>query len=330
MRKFLVYIITMAMTTSAMACTSCSKGPEENNDQPASTQGTASTSADRSRTFTIGGATFKMLFVEHGTFTMGSDDTSVQFSESPAHRVTLTKDFLMGETEVTETLWRAVMANGGGSNTLPKTSVTWSDAHRFISKLNEMAHAQKLIADDENFRLPTEAQWEFAAKGGNRSKGYKYSGSNNINDVAVTRENSGSDSPINVKTKQPNELGLYDMSGNAYEWVDDRGGNYPSAAQTDPQNTTGSNYVKRGGSNYHSFSSEPYLFTTTGRYFYGSTDWTIGFRIALELPSATTGIGSAKVAKQQSADTAYTIDGRRVSADAKGLIIKDGKKSFSR
>ena len=71
------------------------------------------------------------------------------------------------------------------------------------------------------------------------------------------------------------------MSGNAYEWVDDYGGDYSAGEQTDPQNTSGRNYVKRGGSNYHSFDSESYLFTTTGRYFYGSTDWTIGLRIVL-------------------------------------------------
>ena len=231
-------------------------------------------------TFTLGKVTFKMILVEAGTFTMGSNDSSVQFSESPAHKVTLSHNYLMAETETTEALWSAVMNNGQSSSRLPKTSVTWKQAHSFIDKLNSLAHEQNLIPADVNFHLPTEAQWEYAAKGGNKSKGYLYSGSDDINEVAVTRENSGSDSPIQVKTKKPNELGLYDMSGNAYEWVDDYGSTYSSAAQTDPQKTTGSSYVKRGGSNYHSFSSEPYLFTTTGRYFYGSTDWTIGFRIA--------------------------------------------------
>ncbi len=232
-------------------------------------------------TYTVMGVDFKMILVEAGTFTMGSDNTNVAFSESPSHTVTLTEDYLMGETEVTEALWNAVMGNGGGSNTRPKTSVTWKEAHTFVDRLTEIAHEQGLISENMRFRLPTEAQWEFAAKGGNASKGYLYSGSNDINEVAVTYENSGSNSPINVKTKAPNELGLYDMSGNAYEWVDDYGGNYSAEAQTDPQNTSGRNYVKRGGSNYHSFNSESYLFTTTGRYFYSSTDWTIGLRICL-------------------------------------------------
>lgn len=232
--------------------------------------------------FSINGTIFKMVFVKAGTFTMGSNNRNAEFSESPAHTVTLTKDFLMGETEVTEALWNAVMRKPGGSKTLPKTSVTWKGSHEFVEKLNGIAHKQGIISADINFHLPTEAQWEFAAKGGIKSKGYKYSGSDDINDVAVTRENSGSSIPISVKTKKPNELGIYDMSGNAYEWVDDYGGSYSPAAQIDPQNTTpSSSYVKRGGSNYHSFSSEPYLFTTTGRYFYDSTDWTIGFRIAM-------------------------------------------------
>lgn len=234
-------------------------------------------------TYTIKGIDFKMILVEAGTFTMGSDNTNVAFSESPTHKVTLTQDYLMGETEVTEALWNAVMGNGGGSNTHPKTSVTWEEAHTFVDTLTEIAHEQGIIPENMSFCLPTEAQWEFAAKGGNLSKGYLYSGSNDINEVAVTYENSGSNSPLDVKTKAPNELGLYDMSGNAYEWVDDYGGDYSAEEQTDPQNTSGRNYVKRGGSNYHSFDSESYLFTTTGRYFYGSTDWTIGLRICLKL-----------------------------------------------
>lgn len=235
----------------------------------------------KTATYTVGGVDFKMILVEAGTFTMGSDNTNVRFSESPAHTVTLTKDYLMGETEVTEALWNAVMGDGGGSNIQPKTSVAWEEAHTFADRLTEIARKQGLISDDMRFCLPTEAQWEFAAKGGNQSEGYLYSGSNDINEVGVTYENSGSDSPIDVKTKAPNELGLYDMSGNAYEWVDDYGGDYSAEVQTDPQNTSGRNYVKRGDSNYHSFNSESYLFTTTGRYFYGSTDWTIGLRIAL-------------------------------------------------
>lgn len=247
-----------------------------------SEEGQGASSELKTATYTVNGVDFKMILVEAGTFIMGSDNTDTAFSESPAHKVTLTQDYLMGETEVTEALWNAVMGNGGGSNTHPQTSVTWNEAHTFVDRLTEIAQEQGLISDDMRFRLPTEAQWEFAAKGGNQSKGYLYAGGNDINEVAVTLENSGSSSPIDVKTKLPNELGLYDMSGNAYEWVDDYGGSYSADEQVDPQNTTVSRqYVKRGGSNYHNFSSESYLFTTTGRYFYSSTDWTIGLRICL-------------------------------------------------
>ncbi len=235
----------------------------------------------KTATYIINGVDFKMILVEAGTFTMGSSKTSVAFSESPAHKVTLTKDYLMGETEVTVALWNAVMGNGGGSNKMPQTGITRNQAVQFAEKLSQIAHEQGIIPDDVNFHIPTEAQWEYAAKGGKYSNGYTYSGSNDINEVAVTLENSGSSSPISVKTKKPNELGLYDMSGNAYEWVYDMAGSYSSADQTDPCNTNGNSYVKRGGSNYHNFNGESYLFTTTGRYFYRSTDWTIGTRICL-------------------------------------------------
>ena len=271
-KNSVVYDDTQNTTESTPSVTE-----EQNNSVPVATE-------LKTATYTVNGVDFKMILVEAGTFTMGSDNTNVAFSESPAHKVTLTQDYLMGETEVTEALWNAVMGNGGGSNTYPKTSVTWEEAHTFVEKLTEIAQEQGLISDGMRFRLPTEAQWEFAAKGGNQSKGYLYAGGNDIDEVAVTLENSGSSSPMDVKTKLPNELGLYDMSGKAYEWVDDYGGNYSAEDQVDPQNTTVSRqYVKRGGSNYHNFNSESYLFTTTGRYFYGSTDWTIGLRVCLEI-----------------------------------------------
>lgn len=332
MRMALWLYFAVGMPIAMVACTSCNNNDNEEMETTINLQNSSASAQDNgNRDFTIGNVNFKMIFVGKGTFTMGSNDANVQFSESPAHQVTLTKDYLIGETEVTEALWNAVMGNNGGSSTLPKTSVTWSQAHNFIDKLNEIAHSQGLISDEERFRLPTEAQWEFAAKGGNQSKGYLYSGSNNIDDVAVTRENSGSDSPIQVKSKKPNELGIYDMSGNAYEWVDDYGGSYSSEPQTDPQNTNGSNYVKRGGSNYHRFSSEPYLFTTTGRYFYGSTDWTIGFRIALEINSNSTNISDAAQDKLAMNCPKYNMQGQIISEDNyKGIYIQDGKKYLKR
>ena len=213
-------------------------------------------------TYDINGVPVTMVLVEAGTFTMGSD--AVQTAVAP-HEETIDHDFLMAETEVTEALWSAIMGQGGGSKELPKTSVSWPDTFDFLDRLNKIAHEQGIIPDDADFYLPSEAEWEFAAIGGSRSQGYAYAGGDDIDAVAETQENSGIH-PVAVKGKQPNELGLYDMSGNAYEWVN---------AQE------GSGYVKKGGSNYHSFDAEPYLYTPQGRYIYSSTDWTIGFRIAL-------------------------------------------------
>ena len=125
----------------------------------------------------------------------------------------------------------------GSSN--PVESVSWNDCQEFIRKLNSLT--------GRTFRLPTEAEWEFAARGGNKSKGYKYAGSNSIDDVAWYYSNSGSMTHA-VKTKFPNELGIYDMSGNVYEWCQDRYGSYSSNAQTNPKDHSNGSYrVLRGG-----------------------------------------------------------------------------------
>ena len=186
-----------------------------------------------------------MVYVEGGTFTMGA--TSEQGSdaynwEKPAHSVALSS-FYIGKTEVTQELWQAVM----GSNPSefkgakrPVENVSWDDCQEFISKLNQKTGKQ--------FRLPTEAEWEYAARGGNSSQGYKYSGSNSVDDVAWYEDNSGS-TTHEVATKRANELGLYDMSGNVLEWCSDWYGSYSSSAQTNPTGpSSGSNRVLRGGS----------------------------------------------------------------------------------
>lgn len=144
---------------------------------------------------------------------------------------------------MTQALWQAVMGSNPsgfkGSN-LPVERVSWEDCQAFITKLNQLT--------GKTFRLPTEAEWEYAARGGAKSRGYKYSGSNNIDDVAWYDDNSD-DETHPVKTKAPNELGLYDMSGNVFEWCNDWYGDYSRSAQTNPTGpNTGSFRVYRGGS----------------------------------------------------------------------------------
>lgn len=196
----------------------------------------------KNRTFNVGGVEFTMVYVEGGTFMMGSDDADANSNEKPIHQVTLS-DYYIGETEVTQALWKAVMGSNpsySNGDNLPVDSVSWDDCQEFISKLNEIT--------GENFSLPTEAQWEFAARGGNYSKGYKYSGSNDIDAVAWYGDNSGKKIHP-VGTKQANELGIYDMSGNVWEWCSDWDGPYSSVAVTDPAGPSSGSYrVNRGGS----------------------------------------------------------------------------------
>lgn len=196
------------------------------------------------QTIQVNGVNFKMIRVEGGTFTMGA--TSEQGSdaydnEMPTHSVTLSS-YYIGETVVTQELWQAVMSSNPSLNKgtkHPVENVTWNDCQTFISTLNSLTGM--------TFRLPTEAEWEYAARGGNKSNGYKYAGSNTIGNVAWYIENS--DTPQNVGEKTANELGLYDMSGNVEEWCQDWYGDYSSSSQTNPSGpSSGSSRVYRGGS----------------------------------------------------------------------------------
>ena len=184
-----------------------------------------------------------MVYVEGGTFTMGatSEQKKPDDDEKPTHRVSLSS-FYIGKYEVTQALWKAVMGSNPSrfeGDNLPVERVSWNDCQTFLRKLNAMT--------GKNFRLPTEAEWEFSARGGNLSRGYQYSGSKKIDDVAWYRNNSGSKTH-NVGTKAPNELGIYDMSGNVWEWCQDWEGSYSSSAQTNPKGPScGSFRVVRGG-----------------------------------------------------------------------------------
>ena len=196
-------------------------------------------------TYTVNGVSFTMIAVNGGTFQMGAtaeqtDDASDD--EYPVHNVTLS-DYYIGETEVTQELWVAVMGSNPSSFTgnmqCPVEQVSWNDCQEFISKLNSLT--------GENFKLPTEAQWEYAARGGENSNGYLYSGSNTIGEVAWYEGNSG-DKTHAVKTKAPNELGIYDMSGNVTECCSDWFGDYSSSSVTNPTGPSSGSYrVRRGG-----------------------------------------------------------------------------------
>ena len=235
------------------------------------------------REFTVTGngktVTFTMKYVKAGTFKMGSRKSS---DEKPIHQVTLTKDYFMGETEVTQGLWYAVMGQsptsdgskwsssyGIGDNN-PAYYISYEDCQKFLAKLNQLTGQQ--------FRFPTEAEWEFAAKGGTKSKGYTYAGGNTIGEVAWYYDNSGSKTH-EVKTKKANELGLYDMSGNVWEWCADWYGSYNSGSQTNPTGpTSGSFRVLRGG-----WSDKATNCRVVARLFVVPTIRSIdlGFRLAL-------------------------------------------------
>ena len=226
-----------------------------------------------------GGVPLKMIRVEPGSFMMGSENGDD--AEKPVHWVTLTQAYYLGETEVTQAQWRAVMGNNPSrfqGDNRPVEQVNWNDAMAFCRKLNDQGRAPK----GWKFTLPTEAQWEFAARGGNRSRGYTYSGSNNVGDVAWYYVNSGKETHA-VRRKQANELGLYDMSGNVKEWCLDwyGSGSYSSGAVTDPQGPYGgSGRVQRGGS---WINGDAQRCRSASRYYSSPVfcDDYYGFRLAL-------------------------------------------------
>ena len=236
--------------------------------------------------FTVNGVSFEMVRVQGGTFTMGAtaeQGSDTESDEKPTHQVTLSS-YSIGKTEVTQALWQAVMGisvsqiaskryrdtKGVGSN-YPMYYVSWEDCQEFITKLNALT--------GKTFRLPTEAEWEFAARGGNNSQGFKYSGSNTLSNVAWYYSN-GSSTNHPVATKAPNELGIYDMSGNVTEWCNDWYGRYTSESQTNPTGPDSGKYRVRRGGCWGSFAGNcrvSYRYGTTPAYI--SID--LGLRLAL-------------------------------------------------
>lgn len=230
------------------------------------------------------GISIEMVKVEAGTFMMGATREGMRYEkmdkkELPAHKVSLTKEYFIGKFEVTQLLWNTIMENNPSKNKgekLPVEQVSWNDCQIFIAKLNRIT--------GRKFRLPTEAEWEYAARGGNKSKGYLYSGSDIAEDVAwynaVSGRRIGSSHSRKVGAKHANELGLFDMSANVYEWCQDFWVEYNNQEQIDPVGPQkGINHVYRGGSWY----TDVYKCYPSWRD-YGNPDLRrddLGFRLAL-------------------------------------------------
>ncbi|MBR4572767.1 MAG: SUMF1/EgtB/PvdO family nonheme iron enzyme [Prevotella sp.] len=228
-------------------------------------------------TYDVNGVKFTMKYVQGGTYTMGAipNDTLADKDESPTHRVTV-NSFYMAETEITQQLWETVMGKNKSrvkGPDHPVDNMIYDDCIEFINKLNALLNT--------NFRMPTEAEWEYAAKGGRHSKGYLYSGSNDPEEVAWTAEQCAKwDGHMPVKQKKPNELGLYDMCGNVSEWCSDFYHPYSQNAQVNPCNKeSGWFHVVRGGA----YNNPVRYSRTTNRYMYDPRrKWVnLGFRIVM-------------------------------------------------
>ena len=237
--------------------------------------------------FTVNGVSFQMVAIEGGTFTMGVDSAAVEsgmanVDELPAHEVTVSS-YSIGQTEVTQELWQAVMGSNPSSFTgdlqRPVEQVSWDDCQEFIARLNAIT--------GKNFRLPTEAEWEYAARRGNKSTGTIYAGSDELEDVAWYYGNSYAVGPYSadygthaVGTKHANELGLYDMCGNVFEWCSDWYGEYNEEAQENPVGPEmGVRRVTRGGS-WFSVSRDSRI-TFRGNEAPTSRSYSLGLRLAL-------------------------------------------------
>jgi len=221
-----------------------------------------------------------MVFVETGSFEMGSDRMRVRYvSELPVHPVAVSS-FQIGKYEITQAQWRAVMGSNPSDfencDDCPVDNVSWNGVQVFITTLNQQT--------GRNYRLPTEAEWEFAARGGRLSQGYQYAGSNRLRQVAWYERNSGRRTHP-VGTKAPNELGLYDMSGNVWEWCQDVFVAYTDLPQTDPliEGVEGPR-VLRGGGWYDRRDFNRVTYRNALRPKYAENRY--GFRLVLPITSS--------------------------------------------
>jgi formylglycine-generating enzyme required for sulfatase activity len=234
----------------------------------------------KEKAWTVPNYGMKFVYVAPGSFQMSDSNNN----EKSVNRVTLSRGYWIGKYEVTESEYEKIMGVNPsqfdkGPNK-PVTFVRWNDAVKFCQKLTARERAAGRLPSGYEYRLPTEAEWEFAARGGVKSRGYKYSGSDSIDSVAWYDSNS-SKKTHEVGTKSGNELGLYDMSGNVSEWCNERRITYSSSSKADPTDaaSTGSSHVLRGGNWYFDArSSRPAKrIIAVGD---GSTEC-IGFRVVL-------------------------------------------------
>jgi formylglycine-generating enzyme required for sulfatase activity len=225
-----------------------------------------------------------MIHVDGGLFQMGDTFGSGFVNETPVHEVSVS-NFYLSKFEVTQKEWIDVMGNNPShfkGDNLPVENVSWFEAIFYCNAKSTKEGLKKVYSEDgidwtaNGYRLPTEAEWEYAAKGGKDSHGYQYSGSNDADQVAWSSENSG-ETTHPVGTKAPNELGFYDMSGNVFEWCWDRAAIYTSQSQKDPVGpVSGTKWILRGGS----WDYPPKSARSTARHtnpYYGAS--TIGFRV---------------------------------------------------
>ena len=287
MKHFNKIIVVLTIVFLSLAIGGCDKDPVYRQGQYWYISGAGMVNVDLvpSETgfdLTINDVTYKLVYVEGGSMILGSDDGEVD--EKPRHHTTLS-DFYMGETEVTQVMWRNLMDLGETlskrEENYPESGLSWEDCNEFVVRLNSLLILEEKLPEGYRFALPSEAEWEYAARGGQQSWGCLYAGSDNMDDVGWYTHNTGA--AQEVAQKRPNELGLYDMSGNVWEWCEDFYNSrfYVSNTNwTNPVNTYPSNYrVLRGGCWYDGVSHCRVSFRSY--YSPGSSDRTYGFRLAL-------------------------------------------------